>query len=162
MGRQPPCQPKLFYQDINLEKRIPPDHILREIKEKIDFDFIYAEVEDSYGENGNVSVPPPVILKMMFLLIFYNVRSERELMNMIPLRLDWLWFLGYDLDSEVPNHSVLSKARARWGVRTFGAFLSVSFGNVLKPVWLMEANSLLIPVSSTLMLRIILLWTRTV
>jgi transposase len=122
MGHEPPCQPKLFYQDINLERRIPHDHILRKIREKIDFDFIYAEVEDSYGENGNVSVPPPVILKMMFLLIFYNVRSERELMNTIPLRLDWLWFLGYDLDSEVPNHSVLSKARARWGVQTFRSF----------------------------------------
>ena len=122
MGHEPPCQPKLFYQDINLERRIPHDHILRKIREKIDFDFIYAEVKDSYGENGNVSVPPPVILKMMFLLIFYNVRSERELMNTIPLRLDWLWFLGYDLDSEVPNHSVLSKARVRWGVQTFRSF----------------------------------------
>lgn len=122
MGRQPSRQPKLFYQDINLEKRVPPDHILRKVREKIDFDFIYAEVKESYGEKGNVSVPPPVILKMMFLLIFYNVRSERELMNTIPLRLDWLWFLGYDLDSEVPDHSVLSKARARWGVRTFRSF----------------------------------------
>jgi len=122
MGRQPPCQPKLFYQDINLEKRVPPDHILRKVRERIDFDFIYAEVKESYGINGNVSVPPPVILKMMFLLLFYNVRSERELINTIPLRLDWLWFLGYDLDSEVPDHSVLSKARARWGVEAFRAF----------------------------------------
>ena len=81
MGPQSPCQPMLFYQDINLDKRIPPDHILRKIRKKIDFDFIYAEVKDSYRVNGNVSVPPPVILKMMFLLIIYNVRSERELMN---------------------------------------------------------------------------------
>jgi len=122
MGHQPPCQPKLFYQDINLENRVPPSHILRKIIKKIDFDFIYTEVKDSYGENGNVSVPPPLILKMMLLLILYNVRSERELMNTIPLRLDWLWFLGYDLDSEVPNHSVLSKARARWGVEAFRTF----------------------------------------
>jgi hypothetical protein len=43
-------------------------------------------------------------------------------MDTIPLRLDWLWFLGYDLDSEVPNHSVLSKARARWGVEAFRSF----------------------------------------
>ena len=25
-------------------------------------------------------------------------------METIPLCLDWLWFLGYDLDSEVPDH----------------------------------------------------------
>ena len=49
----------------------------------------------------------------MLLLILYNVRSERELMAIIPMRLDWLWFLGYDLDDQIPNHSVLSKARTR-------------------------------------------------
>jgi len=43
-------------------------------------------------------------------------------MDTIPFRLDWLWFLGYDLDSEVPDHSVLSKARARFGVEAFRGF----------------------------------------
>jgi len=122
MGRQPPYQHKFFVSGFNLDKRIRKDHILRKIAEKIDFDFIYEEVRDSYGINGNVSVPPPVILKMMLILILYNVRSERELMSTIPERLDWLWFLGYDLDDEVPNHSVLSKARARWGVFVFKGF----------------------------------------
>ena len=122
MGQQEGFQPKLFYHQINLEQRVPPGHLLRKIQEKINFDFIYGEVKDTYGDNGNVSIPPPVILKMMLLLILYDVRSERELMDTIPLRLDWLWFLGYDLDSEVPNHSVLSKARARWGVEAFRNF----------------------------------------
>ena len=122
MGYQPGFQPKLFYHQINLEQRVPKDHLLRKIQEKIDFDFIYAEVKDTYGDNGNVSIPPPVILKMLLLLILYNVRSERELMETIPMRLDWLWFLGYDLDSEVADHSVLSKARARWGVEAFRSF----------------------------------------
>jgi transposase len=122
MGYQESFQPKLFYQQINLDQRVLETHLLRKIQEKIDFDFIYGEVKDTYGDNGNVSVPPPVILKMMLLLVFYNVRSERELMDTIPLRLDWLWFLGYDLDSEVPNHSVLSKARARWGGEAFKNF----------------------------------------
>jgi transposase len=122
MGYQSGVQPKLFYHHVSLEQRVPQNHILRTITEKIDFDFIYKEVKNTYGDNGNVSVPPPVILKMMLLLVFYTVRSERELMDTIPLRLDWLWFLGYDLDSEVPNHSVLSKARARWGVAAFKRF----------------------------------------
>jgi len=122
MGYQKNPQSKLFHYGVNLEQRVPQDHILRKIKKKIDFDFIYKEVKDTYGENGNVSVPPPVILKMMLLLVLYNVRSERELINTIPMRLDWLWFLGYDLDDEIPNHSVLSKARARWGVEVFKYF----------------------------------------
>jgi transposase/uncharacterized protein (UPF0179 family) len=122
MGRQKKVQMKLFYTKLNLDRRVRKDHILRKVKKYIDFDFIYNEVKGKYGINGNVSVPPPVILKMMVLLIFYNVRSERELVSTIPERLDWLWFLGYDLDDEIPNHSVLSKARVRWGVEAFKAF----------------------------------------
>ncbi|MEK7300529.1 MAG: transposase, partial [Nitrospirota bacterium] len=56
---------------------------------------------------------------MMFLLFYDNVASERELMQIIPERLDYLWFLGYGLDDEIPNHSVLSKARRRWGPAVF-------------------------------------------
>ncbi len=122
MGRQSKVQNKLFYTAINLEQRVRKNHILRKVKRQLDFDFIYHEVKDKYGIKGNESVAPPIILKMMLLLTFYNVRSERELMATIPERLDWLWFLDYDLDDDIPNHSVLSKARARWGVAAFRTF----------------------------------------
>jgi hypothetical protein len=69
MGRQPNPQQKLFYDRIRLDQRIRSDHVLRQIAQHIDFDFIYSQVLDTYGANGNVSVPPPVILKMMLLLI---------------------------------------------------------------------------------------------
>ena len=120
MGYQHDFQSKLFYHSINLDKRIPANSILRKILVLIDF--IYCEVKNCYGGKGNVSVPPSMILKMMLFLILYNVRSEWEFMNTLPLRLDWLWFLDYDLDSEIPNHSVLSKARTRWGVEAFQLF----------------------------------------
>jgi len=125
MGQQPPPQEKLFYAGITLDTRVRKNHPLRNIDEIIDFEFIYNEVKDKYGSNGNVSVPPPIILKLMLLLVFYNVRSERELMDTLPERLDWLWFLGYDLDTDMPNHSVLSKARKKWGVETFKRFFEM-------------------------------------
>jgi hypothetical protein len=43
-------------------------------------------------------------------------------METIPERLDWLWFLGYELDVNIPTHSVLSKARKRWGIAVFQGF----------------------------------------
>lgn len=122
MGRNESPKDSLFLYNIYLEERVRKDHPLRKIQEMIDFSFIYKEVKDKYGANGNVSVPPPIILKLMLLFIFYNVRSERELMETIPERLDWLWFLGYNLDSPVPDHSVLSKARKRWGTEAFKSF----------------------------------------
>ncbi|MFC1763221.1 transposase [Planctomycetota bacterium] len=108
MGKQVSNQAKLFYYDISLEQRIPANHLLRQINEVIDFSFVYDEVQDCYGVNGNVSVPPPVIIKLMLLLFLYNVRSERELVDSLAYRLDWLWFCDYDFDSDIPNHSVLS------------------------------------------------------
>jgi len=119
MGKQATNEGKLFYYDISLERRIPARHLLRQIKETIDFGFTYEQVRDCYGVKGNVSVPPPVILKLMLLLFLYDVRSERELMETLPYRLDWLWFCDYDIDSTIPDHSVLSKARKRWGVTIF-------------------------------------------
>jgi IS5 family transposase len=55
----------------------------------------------------------------MLLLVFCNVRSERELLATLPERIDWLWFIDFDLDDDIPDHSVLSKARSRWGTATF-------------------------------------------
>ena len=122
MGRENTPQSSLFYTGINLDKRVRSDHVLRKVARLVEFDFVYGEVKESYGYNGNVSVPPPMILKLMLLLVLYNVRSERELMATLPERLDWLWFLGLELDSEIPDHSVLSKARKRWGVELFRSF----------------------------------------
>lgn len=110
---------ELSSYEVNLERRARTDHPLRAIRTAIDFTFVRTEVAPFHGRNGNESVGPVVIMKLMFVLFFDNVRSERELMRMLPERLDYLWFLGFGLDEEVPDHSVLSKARARWGQGVF-------------------------------------------
>jgi transposase len=118
MGQQNQ-QKEMFSYHVDLDRRVRADNPLRKIASAIDFSFARAIVQHTYGQNGNVSVDPAVILKMMFLLFFDNIASERELMQVIPERLDYLWFLGYGLNDPVPNHSVLSKARARWGTDVF-------------------------------------------
>lgn len=118
MGKQNDQQ-DLFAYNVNLEKRVRKDHPLRRVLETVDFSFARQEVAHFYGANGNESVDPEVIMKMMFLLFFDNVPSERKLMQIIPERLDYMWFLGYGLDDEIPNHSVLSKARRRFGPEVF-------------------------------------------
>ena len=112
-------QPQLFNYAVNLEKRVRANHPLRLIKAAIDFSFVRDEVAHCYGRNGNESVPPEAILKIMFLLFFDDIKSERELMEVIGERLDYLWFLDYGIDEKIPDHSVLSKARTRWGKEVF-------------------------------------------
>jgi transposase len=115
-------QNELFSYSVQLDKRVRPDHPLRRIAALVDFNFVRAETARFYGGNGHVSLDPAIILKLMFLLFYDNVASERELMGIVAERLDYLWFLGYGLDEAIPNHSVLSKARARWGQEVFESF----------------------------------------
>ncbi len=112
-------QDSFFNYKVNLDKRVRKDNPLRKIDELIDFSFVRDEVRHTYGEVGNPSVDPEVIMRMMFLLFFDNVASERKLMEIISERLDYMWFLGYGLDDDIPDHSVLSKARRRWGPEIF-------------------------------------------
>jgi len=112
-------QNELWVEPVNLARRIPEDHPLRKLQRVLRLDFVREAAVGFYGRNGNVSIDPVSIMKMMLLLFWDNVASERELMRVIPLRIDYLWFLGYGLEDEVPNHSVLSKARQRWGREVF-------------------------------------------
>jgi transposase len=112
-------QHDLFVPGINLDLRVRSDHPLRNIAQALDLGFVRDEVARFYGRNGNPSVDPEVLVKMLLLLFLDDVSSERELMRIIPERLDYLWFLGYKIDDAIPNHSVLSKARKRWGAEVF-------------------------------------------
>jgi IS5 family transposase len=134
MGRPQKADAKLFYTDFNLDQRVRSDNPLRTIRAAIDFDFVRPLVRPLYGVRGNESIDPALLLKLMFVLFYEQVPSERALMERMSERLDWLWFCGLDLDSEIPNHSVISKARKRWGTEVFAEF----FGRVLSQC--VEAN----------------------
>lgn len=121
-------QGELWAKAIDLGSRLPEDHLLRRLDRVLDLGFVREEVTSFYGQRGNVSIDPVVLMRLMLLLFLDNVRSERELMRMLPLRIDYLWFLGFGLEDVIPNHSVLSKARRRWGVEVFERL----FGRVLE------------------------------
>lgn len=121
-------QAGLFCYGVSLEQRVPQNHPLRQIKQLLDLSFVGPAVSRFYGHNGNESIPPEVIVKLMLLLFLDDISSERELMRMLPYRLDYLWFLDYNLDSEVPDHSVLSKARRKWGMPVFEQLFVRSVG----------------------------------
>src|SRR5438128_177891 len=132
MMRPHKSEPQLFNYGVSLEKRVRAAHPLRRVKATIDFGFVREEVAHCYGKNGNESVAPEVILKMMFLLFFDDIKSERELMEVIGERLDYLWFLDYGLEEKIPDHSVLSKARARWGKEVFESLFMRTVGQCME------------------------------
>ena len=131
MGRQTP-QKELFSYHVDFDRRVRANHPLRRIHALLDGERIRQQVRLCYGYNGHESVDPAIIMKLLLLLFLDDVPSERELMRIIPERLDYLWFLGYGLDDAVPDHSVLSKARKRWGVAVFEALFVEVIGQCVQ------------------------------
>jgi transposase len=102
MGEPDPQAPLWSYR-VNLDKRVRRHHPLRRINAVLDLGFVREQVAHSYGRRGDKSVAPEVILQMMLLLFLDDIKSERELMRIIPERLDYI--LGYGLDDEIPDHT---------------------------------------------------------
>jgi len=115
---------KLFY-NFSLSGHIPKDHFLHKLEEAIDFSFIYNLAKPYYSSTGQPGVDPVVLLKMMLIGYLYNITSERKLAQELKVNLAFMYFLGYDIDEETPNHSVLSKARRRFGNQIFEQFFEI-------------------------------------
>jgi len=86
---------------------------VRRLETVLDLGFIRRFCAPFYSHTGQPSVDPVVIFKMLVLGYLYGITSERRLAEECSLHLAFRWYLGYDLDEDTPNHSVLSKAR-RW------------------------------------------------
>ena len=117
--------PKLYYQ-LSLDQLVPQNHLLRQIANAIDFSFVYPLAKSHYSHTGQPSVDPVVIFKAMLIGYLYGITSERRLMSEIQVNLAYRWFLGYDFDEFIPDHSVLTKARSRFGVCVFEKFFERS------------------------------------
>jgi transposase len=111
MGRKGDSQNKLEFIDLN--DFVPSNHILRQIKDKIDFTFIYEKMEKYYSKLGRKSLDPVLLFKMLLLGYLFNIESERELEQEVILNLAYRWFLGLDLTDPVPDHSTFSQNRRR-------------------------------------------------
>lgn len=119
--------PKLFYE-FSLEEMVPREHLLRQIGEAVDFSFVRPLCQRYYSHTGQPSVDPVVLFKLLLVGYLYGITSERRLLQEVGLNLAYRWFVGYDLDEVVPDHSVLSKARARLGTAVFEEFFRRSIG----------------------------------
>ena len=83
-------QGELWAKAVDLSSRIPEDHVLKRLDKVLDLGFVREEVVGTYGKKGNVSIDPVVLMRLMLLLFIDNIRGERELMRVLPLRIDYL------------------------------------------------------------------------
>jgi transposase len=108
---------------LTLNDLVPQNNFYRQVEAKLDLSFVRDLVRDHYSFRiGRPSVDPVVFFKLQLIMFFEGIRSERQLMGMVNMRLDCRWFIGYDLDESVPDHSSLSKIRDRYGLDIFQQF----------------------------------------
>lgn len=110
-----------------LESFIPQDHYLRRLNKVLDLSFVHEAVRDRYcQDNGRPSVDPEVVIRLFLLQAIDGISHVRELMRQVQVNLAYRWFIGYDLDEKLPDHSTLSKALDRFGDRVFNELLERS------------------------------------
>jgi transposase len=103
-----------------LEEFIPSDHRLRRLHRVLDLSFVHEAVRDRYcQDNGRPSIDPEVVLRLFLLQAIEGIGQVRELLRQVQVNLAYRWFIGYELDEEIPDHSTLSKALERFGDEIF-------------------------------------------
>lgn len=120
-------QEKLF-TTFRLSDRVPENNFYRRLDKELDLRFLYKATEKYYGKEGQTSIDPVVFFKLLLTGYFENIHSDRRIIENAKLRLDILYFIGYDIDEELPWHSTLSRTRQLYGEEVFRNF----FQQVLK------------------------------
>ena len=109
--------------DLSLEELVPKENFYRRLEATLDLSFIRDLVKDCYAvSSGRPSIDPVVFFKLQLVLFFEDLRSERQLMQIAADRLSIRWYLGYDLDEPLPDHSSLTRIRERYGLEVFRRF----------------------------------------
>ncbi len=101
--------------NVSLEDLVPADHFYRHLDRTL-------FVHETYAVGGRPSIDPIVFFKLQLVMFFEGIRSERQLMWHAADRLSVHWYLGYDLDEPLPDHSSLTRLRNRYGVEMFHRF----------------------------------------
>jgi len=120
-------QEKLFIR-FQLSDYVPADNFYRRLKGILDLTFVYDTTAKYYGTEGQKSIDPVVFFKLMLVGYLENLNSDRRIVATSRMRMDILYFIGYDLDEELPWHSTLSRTRQLYGEEEFTAI----FKQVLK------------------------------
>ena len=108
--------------NLSLEELVPKDNFYRRLEATLDLSFVRELVADRYASSGRPSVDPVVFFKLQLVLFFEGLRSERQLMEVIADRLSIHWYLDYDLNESLPDHSSLTRLRERYGLEVFRRF----------------------------------------
>jgi len=96
---------------LNIEERMPRNHLLRKIDAALDFTYIYDLVGNRYSaEQGRPSIDPIVLFKIVLIQHLYGIPSVRQTIREIDMNMAYRWFLGYNFSEKIPHFATVSCA----------------------------------------------------
>lgn len=101
---------KLF-TSFQLSERVPAHNKYRRLMGILDLGFVHGATAHLYGKTGPPSLDAEVFFKLMLVSYMEGVTSDRQLVEHCSMRMDILFFLGYDIDEPLPWHSTVSRTR---------------------------------------------------
>jgi transposase len=110
MGRREVGQGQFFYS-FDLEKVVPPDHLVRQIDGVLDLGWVHRELASYYSHTGRPSIDPALMIRMLIVGYVFAIRSERQLCSEVQVNLAYRWFCKLGIEDRIPDHSVFSRAR---------------------------------------------------
>ena len=119
------------YEMINLEEMVPQDHFLRVIEKYFDWNFIYEEVEKQYSVFGKPSIDPVVLFKIHIIKFLFHEDSLRRTYESLKYNNLYRWFIGYNINEEVPDHSTYSQNYRRKFSKLESDILQTVFDKVI-------------------------------
>src|SRR6266699_2920732 len=110
--------------NVSLEELVPHDHFYRHLDRTLNLSFVREFVQETYAGGGRPSIDPIVFFKLHLVMFFEGIRAARQLMRHAVDRLSVRWFIGYDLDEPLPDHSSLTASAHGIAWRFFVASLT--------------------------------------
>jgi transposase len=110
---------EMLFIHFQLSDHVPADNFYRRLKKLLNLDFLYPSTLKYYGKDGQKSIDPVVFMKLMLVGYLENINSDRRIIATSGMRMDILYFLGYDIGEELPWHSTLSRTRKLYGEELF-------------------------------------------
>lgn len=93
------------------DKIIPKNNMLRQIKDLVDFTFIYNELESKYcHDNGRNAQDPIRLFKYLLLKVIFDV-SDEDVVERSKYDMSFKYFLDMAPEEDVINPSTLTKFR---------------------------------------------------
>ena len=100
-----------LFTSFQLSNHVPKDNFYRRLSEVLDLRFLYKLTKPYYGDCGQKSIDPIVFYKLCLVGYLENIISDRKLIDHRSMRMDILFFLGYEIDEPLPWHSTISRTR---------------------------------------------------